>query len=95
MEISIHAIDFKVRQPLKDLIQEKVDKLQKLNGALQNCDVYLKNEPSAKMVELKLTMPNNILFCTGHGTSFESAVADSAEKMRRQLEKRHAKGHPQ
>ena len=90
MEIKIHSIDFKVKGSLKDLIQKKVEKLEKLNGAIQNCDVYLKDDPLDSIVEIKLSIPHNTLFCTGHGDSFESALADSAEKMRRQLEKKHA-----
>jgi len=93
MTINIQAIHFRIRGSLKKFIEEKVMRLLKLNQNIQNCQVHLKSEPMQKTVELKLSLPGLTLFTIGKAAVFETAVASSTEKMRRQLEKRHPNKH--
>lgn len=94
MNIQVEA-PFQVKEDLQRLIEEKVTKLNKFFERITTAQVYLKNEENrrqhandfGKSVEIRMEIPNHSLHATALADSFEEALADAAEKMRRQLRK--------
>ena len=96
MKIGIHA-PFQVNDYLKELINEKVGKLEKIYDRFGEAEVYLKIKegaiaPKDKEVEIKLHVPGSILFAKGLSDTFEKALPGVTQKLRRQLIK-YKEGH--
>lgn len=92
MKIDVHA-PFSVSEPLQELIEEKVGKLQLFFERIQSANVFMKDEvqrihhKDSRKVELELALPGVVLFADDSAESFEKALSGAVEKMRRQLEK--------
>ena len=90
MEVKVQA-PFHVNEPLRDLIDEKVNKLSTLFERITSAEVFLKKEenrhktPEGKTVEIRLQVPRQVLFSTDVSDNYEKALAGAAEKMRKQL----------
>jgi len=91
MKVNISSLKFKADVKLLDFIQEKVDKLGHFNNEILGSDVVLRVQNSSdhtnKNVEIKLLMKGKELFAEKTSESFESAVDQSVEALRRQLKK--------
>ena len=88
MQIQVHA-PWEVNDYLYGVIYEKVEKLGTYYDRIEKADVYLSmgngSMTSGKVLEIRLAVPGNDLFIKAEAESFEIAVANATQKMRRQL----------
>ena len=93
MDIQIHSIHFDANRDLLDFIKAKLNKLITFNDTIISADVFLRieknNERENKMVDIKVHVPGKELFAKRHSTSFEAAVDEVTEALRRQVLKAH------
>ena len=93
MDIQIHAVHFDADRALLSFIKSKLNKLIKFNDAIISADVFLRIEKNDgrenKVVDIKLHVPGKELFAKKHSTSFEAAVDEVTEALRRQVLKAH------
>ena len=93
MDIQIHSIHFDADRGLLDFIKSKLNKLVTFNDAIISADVFLRieknDERENKLVDIKLHVPGKELFAKKHATSFEAAVDEVTEALRKQVVKAH------
>ena len=93
MDIQIHSIHFDADKDLLDFIKSKLNKLITFNDSIISADVFLRieknNEMENKLVDIKIHVPGKELFAKRHATSFEAAVDEVTEALRRQVVKAH------
>ena len=93
MDIQIHSIHFDADRELLDFIKSKLNKLVTFNDAIISADVFLRieknDERENKLVDIKLHVPGKELFAKKHAISFEAAVDEVTEALRRQVVKAH------
>lgn len=91
MKLNIQSIRFDADQKLLDIVQAKADKLDTYFDRIVSGDVFLRLEKSEnrenKLVEIKLEVPGNDLFASKKAASFEEAVDEAVEALRRQVKK--------
>ena len=94
MEINIEA-PWKVKPSQIALIKKKITKLFTFSDRLIKAEVFLKDRenkgPEDKVAEIKLLLPGPDLFAESCCDSNEKAIAECAEKLRRQIIKRKGK----
>ena len=95
METKVHSIHFKVDQKLVDFIQERMDKLELFNHKALSSEVFLRidknKEKENKIAEVKILLPGKELFAKKQSKSFEEAVDDASEALRKQILKEKEK----
>lgn len=90
MKIDIQAKNINLREPLHELIVKKVGKLENFHSNIVDTAVYLRNEgegSNSKEVQIKLNVKNQTLVCKEKGDSFEAALENTVDSMKRQLKK--------
>ena len=94
MDVQIHSIHFDADKDLLDFIKAKMNKLITFNASIISADVFLRIEKNAeqenKLVDIKIHVPGKELFAKRQSTSFEAAVDEVTEALRRQVVKAHA-----
>ena len=94
MDIQIHAIHFDADRDLLTFIKSKLNKLITFNDSIISADVFLRieknNEMENKSVDIKVHVPGKELFAKRHSSSFEAAVDEVTEALRRQVVKAQA-----
>ena len=89
MDIQIHAVHFDADKDLLDFINTKLNKLITFNDSIISADVFLRieknNDMENKLVDIKVHVPGKELFAKRHSTSFEAAVDEVTEALRRQV----------
>ena len=89
MEIQMHSIHFKADQKLLDFIQDRLDKLEHFSQRIVNAEVFLRldkdKDKENKISEIKLNVPGKELFSKKQCKSFEEAVDEAVEALRKQL----------
>ncbi len=92
MEVTISSIHFKADAKLENFIREKTAKLAKLFDGVIGCDVVLRLDAASnnenKTAEIRVMIPGNDLFAKKQARTFEEAVDNSVDALRRQV-KRH------
>ncbi len=92
MEVTISSIHFKADVKLEDFIREKTAKLAKYFDGVLGCDVVLKLNAASnnenKIAEIRVMIPGNDLFAKKQAKTFEEAVDNAVDALRRQV-KRH------
>lgn len=95
MNITIQSIHFNADSKLLEFIQKKYDKLDSYYDRITSGEVILKLDKAVdsanKLVEVKLHIPGNILFCKHQCTSFEEAVDLTVDSLSKQLKKQKEK----
>lgn len=95
METKVHSIHFKVDQKLVNFIQERMDKLEHFNHKALGSEVFLRidkdKEKENKIAEIKILLPGKELFAKKQSKSFEEAVDDATEALRKQILKEKEK----
>jgi ribosomal subunit interface protein len=92
MEIKVNAIHFEATEKLNDFINKKVEKLGKYNEEITNAEVILKVvKPETAMnkeASVRLNVPRSEdLFASKVADTFEEAIDNCADALKRQLEK--------
>lgn len=94
MKINIHA-PWEVNDYHKNLIHERVEKFEQYFKKITHTDVYLKMKdkqpPNDKIVEILVRVPGPDIFAEAAEDSFEKAIAQAADKVKKQLIKRKEK----
>jgi putative sigma-54 modulation protein len=95
MKLQMHSIRFDADIKLLDFIQRRVDKLETYFDRIIDGEVFLRVENDGnqenKIVEIKLNSPGNQFFAKSQAKSFEIAVDEVVEGLRRQLKKHKEK----
>lgn len=90
MRVQVQSIHFDADQKLIDFIQQRLDKLDTFYDRMVDGEVFLRinNEGvDNKTVEIKISVPGGNLFAKEQARSFEAAVDQATEALRRQLKK--------
>lgn len=94
MQINIQA-PWEVNEVIKQLIEDKIAKLYDLDDRIIRADIFMKTGDNSgvddKQVDLRLRIPGPELFATANADSFEKAISDVTDKLRRQIIKKKEK----
>ena len=94
MNVKTHSIKFDADVKLLDFSQLKMDKLDKFFDRIVDGEVFLKLNNAGienKTVEIKLNLPGEQFFAESTGRSFEKAVEDCSNILRRKLKQHKEK----
>ncbi|HMM11370.1 MAG TPA: ribosome-associated translation inhibitor RaiA [Bacteroidales bacterium] len=95
MKITINAVHFRADQKLESFITSKIEKLVSRYTDIIGAEVVLKVEkpeaPVNKIAELKLIIKGNDLFASKQCDTFEEAIDQCLDALKKQLEKHRAK----
>jgi putative sigma-54 modulation protein len=95
MKVKISSLHFKADIKLEDFIKEKVSKFPNLFDGVLGCDVILKLDQASnnenKIAEIRVLIPGNDLFAKKQAKSFEEAVDNSVDALKKQLKRRKEK----
>jgi putative sigma-54 modulation protein len=95
MKTTINAIKFDADKKLVQFVQEKVKKLSKFFDEILAAEVFLKLENTQdtdnKIVEIKLEIPGNSLFCRKQSKTFEESTDLAVDSLKLQLIKHKEK----
>jgi len=99
MEVQIQSVGFKADASLKEFTTQKVNKLDTFSDTLISAEVFFKvvntKDEENKEAEIRIAIPGNDLFAKKVGKSFEEAVDNSVEALRRQIKKLKGKQEKQ
>ena len=95
MNIEITARHFTASDKLKELINEKIMKIEKFNSGIMNCHVILTKENSGENVEINVHIKGHNISSNESGDVFEKSLKNAVEKILIQIKKQHerAKAH--
>ncbi|MFP4064930.1 MAG: ribosome hibernation-promoting factor, HPF/YfiA family [Bacteroidales bacterium] len=95
MKVNINSVHFKADAKLEDFIREKTAKLSTLFDGVHGCDVILRTDAASnnenKIAEIKVVIPGNDLFAKKQAKTFEEAVDNSVDALKRQVKKHKEK----
>ena len=94
MNVKTHSIKFDADIKLLEFIQKKMDKLDTFFDRIVDGEVFLRlnNEGiENKTVEVKLNLPGEQFFAESTGRSFEKAMEDCSNILKRKLRKHKEK----
>ena len=89
MNIEITARHFTASDNLKELISEKIMKLEKYNSGIMNCHVILTKENSGENVEINAHIKGHNFSAHESGDVFEKSLRNAVEKISIQIKKQH------
>ncbi|MDX5321342.1 MAG: ribosome-associated translation inhibitor RaiA [Bacteroidota bacterium] len=91
MEINIQSINFTADQKLIEYIEKRLKKLTTFYDGIVDANVYLKVENVSnnnnKLLEVKLNVFHQTLFCSEQCRTFECAIDLAFESLKVQLKK--------
>ena len=91
MKVNINPVHFKADQKLEEFIIDKVGKLNQYFEGVISGDVTLKldsnDQVKDKIAEVRLIIKGNDLFAKKSSKSFEDAIDQSVEALRKQVNK--------
>jgi putative sigma-54 modulation protein len=89
MNININSVRFDADKKLLDFTTSRIEKLGQFFEGIINAEVFLKlentNLAENKIAEIKIEIPHNELFAKKQCKTFEEAVDESIEALRKQL----------
>jgi putative sigma-54 modulation protein len=95
MTRDIQTVNFTADQKLLDFVNDKVNKLQQFFDGIVAVEVYMKHdnirEEDDKVAEIRVFIPGNDLFVKKHGKSFEEAIDQVMDSLKRQVQKHKEK----
>lgn len=98
MEVRFHSVNFDADVKLLDFAQRKINKLDNFYDQIVGGDAYFKVEPSSnrenKWVEIKLRVPGKDLVVKKYDRTFEGAIDQGVDVLRRSLIKHKGKLKP-
>jgi len=97
MDTKIQSVNFDADKALVLFVEERVGKLEQYFDNIVGVESFLKVEKSEsyenKIAEIKVLLPGKEIFAKKNAKSFEEAVDESLEALRRQLIKYKEKLH--
>ena len=94
MEIRIQSDGFDAKKHLLDFVNEGAEKLEKYYDKIQKVEVFLKLNPdpaSNKSVGIRVHVPGTELYASKSCDTFEEAVDEVFDALRRQVKKHKEK----
>lgn len=95
MKVTISSLHFKADVKLEDFIREKVSKFPSLFDGVLGCDVTLRVDAASnninKIAEIRVMIPGNDLFSKKQAKTFEEAIDNAVDALKRQLKKHKEK----
>ena len=96
MDVNIQSIHFDADTKLLEYAEAKVKKLEQFYDRIISADIYLKFDSHSgqikdKTAEIKLQVPGPTLFGSGTSKTFEDALDEAFESLRRQIRKHKEK----
>jgi putative sigma-54 modulation protein len=95
MTRDIQTVGFTADQKLLDFVNEKISKLHQFFDGIVAMEVYLKldnnSEEDNKVAEIRVFIPGSDLFVKKKGKSFEEAVDQVMDTLKRQVQKHKEK----
>jgi putative sigma-54 modulation protein len=95
MNVKINAVGFVADVKLRDLLTDKLDKLNTFFDNIIDTEVFLKLDSNQtvkdKIIELKVHIPGKTLFVSETTKSFEESLDLSIDVMSRQIKKEKEK----
>lgn len=95
MNIKIHSLHFDADKSLLDFVEERINKLSQYEDRILSTEVYLRldKDPDSgnKVAEIKMIIAGGKAFAKKQCKSFEEAVDQAVEALRRQLVKQKQK----
>lgn len=92
MNIQINAVNFAIAQRLTDFTKDKIEKLYKMYDEIVGIDINYKTENVSgeenKTAEVLVKVPGNDLFAGKTGKTFEQALDEAIDALKKQIEKR-------
>ncbi|WP_412560427.1 ribosome hibernation-promoting factor, HPF/YfiA family [Winogradskyella sp. MIT101101] len=92
MTVNFQYVNTDVSEALSTYIQERLDKLANKYEFLISAQVYIKhndkNHDAGKICNIELSLPGPRLFATSNEHTYELAVNQTINDLKRQLEKR-------
>jgi putative sigma-54 modulation protein len=89
MEVKIQSVGFKADAKLKEFTTKKINKLENFSDTLISAEVFFKvinaSDEENKEAEVRIAIPGNDLFAKKQGKSFEEAIDNVVEALRRQI----------
>ena len=91
MNIDITARHFTASYSLKELVHEKIKKVEKFNSASMSCHVILTKENNSENVEIIARVKGYDFVAHENAEFFERSVVNAIDKISIQIKKQHAK----
>ncbi|MDX9852736.1 MAG: ribosome-associated translation inhibitor RaiA [Tenuifilaceae bacterium] len=95
MNVKIQSIKFDADKKLIDFISSKVNKLDRFYDNILSAEVFLRLENSQdlenKIAEIRLDIPGNDLFAERKCKTFEEAIDECVDALKRQVDKHKEK----
>lgn len=92
MKLNIQSINFRFRKQLNTVIEKKVEKFKRLCADVIRIEIRLTLEKSGvtanKRCGIRLVIAGYDLLSNAQSNTFEEAIAQAAEALERQIEKR-------
>jgi putative sigma-54 modulation protein len=91
MKISINSVHFDADKKLLEFIEEKINKLEKFNDSIIDCEVFLRldnnHNNENKITEVKMNIKGKEVFVKKQRKSFEEATDEAVDTLKRQMKK--------
>lgn len=91
-DVRIQALHFDATDQLKDFVQKKISKLNRLSDGITGAEVVLKlvkpETVQNKEASIRLYIPGDDLFAEKIADTFEEAIDLTVDALKRQIEKR-------
>ncbi|MEE1098682.1 MAG: ribosome-associated translation inhibitor RaiA [Alistipes sp.] len=95
MKVNIQSVKFDADKRLIEFVENKMDKLDRFAGRATGADVILKldkdHEKGNKVATITLHLPGADLVADDQAKSFEEAVDNAIDALKRQIERAKAK----
>ena len=91
MEIDITARHFSPSDRLKEMIYEKLKKIEKFNSDIMNCRVVLTKEANFKDVEIVINGKGHHFVANENSENIEKSLISAIDKITIQVKKQHEK----
>ena len=91
MKVDITARHFSPSDQLKEMIYEKLKKIEKFNSDIMNCRVVLTKEANFKDVEIVVNGKGHHFVANENSENFEKSLISAVDKITTQVKKQHEK----
>ena len=89
MKIRFHLVNITADSKLLNFVQTKLNKLDVFYNRILDADAFFRVEPSSnkgnKLVEIKLRVPGKELMVKKHSQTFEGAIDQAKEALKKAL----------
>jgi putative sigma-54 modulation protein len=95
-KLDLQVVNFTPSDALRDFINQKLANVQKFYSDAIGAEVYLRDENTGingKSARVKMNVPGNDLFAECTSDSWEAAIAEAFEKVKRQAKDRSSREH--